>query len=196
MKLFGKKAEKQGGEGQNPGNLATSPPVSDTTGQAKKQRKPLKLVLLVVAGVVAVGGVAGFFLYNSSNQDSDLDKANKYVRENNTPEALKHAKKALELDPNNVDAILTVANLTLKDNPEESKQYFARAFEIYKKENNPDLDGKTAINYWGAAGLAEQAGYIDQAKKYYQKVIDAADPNDVYHQNLVGESIAALKRLK
>lgn len=170
----------------------------------KRARKLLKVGLLIAAVVAFVaGGTFGFYKYNEqkthrkeSELYSELDEANKFVIENNIPQALIYAKKALDKDPNNVDSILTVANLTLKENPDDAKQYFLRVLEIYKKENNIDAGGKTAISYWATATLAEDAGETEQAKKYYKSVIDAADPADMYHQSLVRQSKAALERLK
>lgn len=198
MKLFGKKEKKQEVLEQTSGEIAgSSSGVAGAQSQTiKKKLKHPRLILLIIFALLVSSSVVAFLLFKPGQKENDLTLANKYVRENNTPKALAHAKKALELEPNNVDAILAVANLTLKDNPEESKQYFARALEIYKEENNPDADGGTAINYWAAAGLADQAGQYDLAKKYYQKVIDTADAKDAYHQDLVRQSKLALERLR
>lgn len=129
-----------------------------------------------------------------ANDESTL--VNKAIQANDTKQALAHAKQAMAYDPNNVDTILVVASLTEKDNPKEAKKLYGRALEAFKKQDNPDVSGKNSTTYWVAAGLAEKAGLTDQAKKYYQKVIDIADLRDVSEQDLVAQSERAIKRLK
>ena len=122
--------------------------------------------------------------------------ANESVLNNDKQQALEHAQKAMALAPNDFEAVMAVAALTAEKDPEAAKQYYARALEIAKQQDDPDADGKSAITYWGAAGLAEQAGFKDQAKKYYQKVIDAANPTDNYQQSLASQAKEALARLQ
>jgi tetratricopeptide (TPR) repeat protein len=181
------------------GGAQNSHPLMSGSQLAKKSivRKKMLTIAVLTAALICAG-IAYLLLWipTDAKINNELNTASSYVRDNDTAKALEAAKRALALDPDNVDSLMVVANLTQKDNPEEAKQYFARALEIYKKENDPDSNGKTAINYWGAAVLAEPAGLIDDAKEYYQKVIDAADPEDSYHQSLVKQSKTALKRLK
>lgn len=161
--------------------------------------------LVICAGVLLVGaalvGIA-FLIKRHQTQVSvakangELSLVNKAVQENDTKQALAHAKQALASDPNNVDNYVLVATLTEKDNPKEAQKVYARGLEVFKKQDNPDVDGKHAVTYWAAAGLAEKAGLTDQAKKYYQKVIDSADLADSYEQDIVAQSERALKRLK
>lgn len=120
---------------------------------------------------------------------------NESLLKNDKSQALEHARKALAITPNDFEAIITVAELTAENNPDEAKQLYAQALEISKQQDNPDLDGKSAITYWGAAGLAEKAGLTDQAKKYYQKVIATAKETNSYEQSLAAQSQEALKRL-
>lgn len=176
---------------------------------AGAHRFPIGGKRLIVAGLVvlllAVGTVLGLWFKNywtstskkaTTKTDSELALVSKYVMENNISQALAHAKKALIKTPDDLNAIQAVASLTEKSNPDEAKRYYVQALEVFKKQNNPDADGKTAITYWAAAGLAEKAGYKDQAKQYYQKVINAAKPSDSYEQSLVKRSQAALKALQ
>ncbi len=171
-----------------------------------KKIKNLPIIILAAVLVLALLAGGGLFGYlkvfhksagtnTATKINNELTMTNKYLREDDMSQALVYARKALALDPDNTDAIFAVASLVSTDNPEEAKQLYAHAFEIFKKQDNPDVSGKTAVTYWAAAGLAERAGYTDQAKQYYQKVIDTADPSNSYHQNLVKKSEAALKRL-
>lgn len=200
VKLFGKKEEKQGNDEQKPGNLTPSPIISYSkahTGKSLKLPKIVKLLLIVVAaGSLVAGGIAALDLLQPNRHDNEITAVNNYLLVNDTSQALAHAKKALAYEPDNLDTILTVAQLTEKDNPEEAKQLYRRALEVFKKQDNPDVGGKKAVTYWAAAGLAEQAGYTDQAKKYYQKTIDVADSMNGYDQDLVRQSQQALERLQ
>ena len=166
-----------------------------------KTKKQIMLVGLILVLFVVTVGVA-VVLWNKNRPDTASKIAkeqaltNKYVRENNTTEALKHAKQALASAPDDLDAILVVASLSEKTNPKEAKQYYAQALEVFKKIDNPDIDGKKAGTYWGAAGMADKAGLTDQAKKYYQKVIDTANLSDGSEWVLAKQSKEALQRLK
>lgn len=158
-------------------------------------------IIILVLAVLAGGGYAGYKAYKqytlpaSVKASNETTKLNEALQKNDRAQALADAKKALSYTPNDVNAILAVAYLTKAENPGEAKQYFAQAFNEFKKQNNPDVSGKSAETYWAAAGLAEQAGETDQAKQYYQKVIEAANPSDSYEQSLATQSQAALKRL-
>lgn len=166
------------------------------------RKKRLILLAALVAGLFLIGAVGAWF-YNNQLSDTDVvtvdgevSMVQESLEENDKSKALEHARRALARDPNNIDNILMVANLAKEDNPDESKQLFARALDAYKKQNKPDENGKTAITYWAAAGLAENAGQIDQARHYYQKVVDVADPSDSYHQSIAKQSREALERLR
>lgn len=170
-------------------------------GGPKRYPKPSKKLLVIVslvviAGLLIIGGPVGYSSYKTRRHNNELTKLNDSVLEGNTSQALAHAKKALSLEPENVDTILVVANLTQGENPSEAKQLYSRALEAFKKHDNPDVDGKNTVTYWAAAGLAEQAGLNDQAKRYYQKVIDTADLKDSYDDYLAKQSHEALKRLQ
>lgn len=174
-------------------------PVSPASNKRHKKQMMLAGLILVLL-VVAVAAAA--VVWNKSRPDTatkieeEQALTNKYVRENNTTEALKHAKQALASAPDDLDAILVVASLSEKTNPKEAKQYYAQALEVFKKIDNPDIDGKKAGTYWGAAGMADKAGLTDQAKKYYQKVIDTANLSDGSGWVLAEQSKEALQRLK
>ncbi len=174
----------------------------------ERTRNPLKLsgpllviFLLVVTGLLIAAWVSGYFLYKArkssiQNKNNDLALVDKSLQNNDSARALVYARQALAKSPSDINAIMTVADLTQKSNPEESKRLYAKALAEFKKTDNPDVDLKTAITYWAAAGMAERAGLTDQAKGYYQKVINSADLGDSYDKSLAQQSEAALKRLQ
>lgn len=158
--------------------------------------------VIIVAVVVVLLGVGGYAVYEQHTQsastraENETEQLNEALLKGNKAQALKYAEQALANEPNNIDNILSVANLLKTDNPSEAKQYYIRALDEFKKQDNPDASGRSIGTYWAAAGLAEQAGQISQAKGYYQKVIDVANPSDSYDQSLVAQSQAALQRLQ
>jgi len=156
-------------------------------------------VLILAVFLIATGVILSISHGNRSKGaklSSETDYTNNALQKNDYTTALEHAKKALASEPHSVDAILAVANIDKKLNPTEAKQYYKQALAEFKKQDNPDINGKPATTYWAAAGMAEQAGETDAAKQYYQAVIKAAIPSDSYDQSLATQSAAALKRLK
>jgi tetratricopeptide (TPR) repeat protein len=160
------------------------------------QRFMLPGTILVIC--ILITGLALIY-FNKTNTATktatEAAMANENFKNHNNSQALEHAKKALALAPDDPDAILLAANLSLPDHPAEAKALFAHALDIFKQQDNPDVDGKKAVTYWAAAGLAEKAGQTEQAKKYYQKVIDSANPKDPYEQSLLKQAQAARMRL-
>lgn len=152
----------------------------------------------VVGCLLIVVIVAGVLIYTTNNHSAtqETELSNAAFIKGNKALALKHAKKALAKDPNNIDNILLVANLTKAEDPGAAKSYYAQAFEKFKQQNNPDAPGKSAVIYWAAAGLAQQAGETSQAIKYYKMVIQAADPSDSYQQSLAKQARVQLSRLQ
>lgn len=170
-----------------------------------QSRKWWLLIGLIAIAVVSAGVV--YFFNNRQDQASvdeetiakindELANTNKYLQEENTAKALEHARKALAYSPNDVDLILTTADIAKKDNAEDTKELYKRALDEFKKQDNPDEGGKKPATYWAAGALAEDAGLTEEAKKYYQKVIDVAKPFDSDEQNLLKKAQAALERLK
>lgn len=160
-------------------------------------------VVVTVALVLLVSGVIlGVLQHNhlsGAKPSSEIDFMNEALQNNDKALALEHAKQALAKDPHNIDTILAVANIDKVVNPTEAKQYFKQALAELKLQDNPDVSNKPAATYWAAAQLADQAGEKNQAKKYYQEVIDAintAKSVDTYSQSLTAQSQAALKRLQ
>jgi Tfp pilus assembly protein PilF len=180
--------------------------IAATKGKIKNHPKfvlVLGLSLLIICAIVA-----GALIYNHVSKTSKAAQTSKVAPINqetvlsnqafikgNKAQALEHAKEALTKDPNNVDNVLLVANLTKAENPSAAKQYYVQAFDTFKQQNNPDAPGKSAVTYWAAAGLAQQAGETSQAKKYYQEVIQTASP-DSYQQSLAKQSQAELAGLQ
>lgn len=186
-------------------NQPSSEPETGTVSKNRKSRfvtkRRLVLILALLLFAIAAGTsyslLKDWFSSTETKVQRELMKVNEYAGNKDTAQAVEHARKALEIDAENIDSILVLANLTKEENPDEAKQLYARALELQKKQDNPDEDGKNAITYWAAAGLAEEAGLIDQAKHYYQKVIDnAADSADSYEQSLVMQAREALARLQ
>ena len=213
MKLFGKRAETTTSISVDTADTSTVAGRVVVGGQSVKNDLQLKkikvafkktgkfLVAFLVFLIIAAGLGLIYKYQNAKNRTANVAKeltsVNKALIEtNDSAKALEHARKALSEDPNNVDTILTVANLTANTNPAESKQLYVRALDTFKKQDNPDVDGKSAATYWAAAQLAYQADRIEEAKKYYQKVIDVADKTDAYDQDLIKQSQEALKKLQ
>jgi tetratricopeptide (TPR) repeat protein len=170
--------------------------------------KPKSKISLLIGGAslfVVVLTIAAFLSrnYQLATAKKTADKVNqetaatsKALLDHDQAQALAHAKAALALAPDDPDTILTVAHLVEKDDPSYSNQLYNHALEVFKKMNDPDVDGKKALTYWTAAGLAEKAGHKDQAKRYYQKVINAANQKESYDSYLAAQSLEALKRLQ
>lgn len=163
--------------------------------------RPVRLVLIAVI-LIAVGLIyyLGFYsstpvMSPSAKASSETDMMDKALLKKDKTQALADAKRALSYEPHNIDAILAVASLSRAEDPSQAKQYYIRAFDEFKRQNNPDVNGRSAETYWAAAGLARQAGEISQAKQYYQKVVEAAKPSDSYEQSLAQQSQVALKEL-
>lgn len=210
MKLFGKKREKTDAKnsGESPESASqttTSAPQTIAGANSNKLNsvthpklsKPIKILLfIVIVGIMLAGGIAGYSTYKYRRHISEIESVNKSMQNNDTTQALVHARKALAQNPNDFQTIQLVASLSEKSNPREAHKLYAQALDIYKKHDNPDIDGKPANTYWGAADFAEKAGLNDQAKKYYQKVLKAVDPHDYNQQILYMQAEAALKRLQ
>lgn len=168
-----------------------------TTGSGQKNHRKF-LVALGVCLLVIIVVVAGVLIYKNSHKsyNQEVDLANQAYIQGNKAQALDHAKKALVKDPNNINAILLVANLSKTEDPGAAKQYYAQALSAMKQQNNPDVPGKSALTYWAAAELARQTGETSQAVKYYQQVIQAANPSDDYDQTLAVQAKTELASLK
>jgi Tfp pilus assembly protein PilF len=166
------------------------------SGSGLNNHRKFKVALGVFLLVVVIG--AGALIYKNThksyNQEADL--SNQAFMQGNKTQALDYAKKALAKEPNNVDAILLVANLTKAQDPSAAKQYYGQALDAFKQQNNPDAFGKPALTYWSAGELARQAGQTSQAIKYYQRFIQTASPSDSYQQSLVKQAQAELASLK
>lgn len=172
------------------------------TKDAKKISSLKVFILILVIAALALGGFFGYKAYKNATLPASVKSANEVKLEeqalnnHNRTQALIDAKKALSYEPNNLDLITSVAYLEEPNNPTAAKQYFNEALIQFKKQNNPDVKGKTPETYWAAAQLAYQAGQITEAKQYYQDVIQAANPHNAYQVSLADQSQAALKRLQ
>lgn len=158
-----------------------------------------KKLLFFALSVALLLGVAAAVIGPGTRKpavDEKLKLANESILQNDTSGALVYAREALEASPDDMDALLLVASLSEKTDPVEAKRLYGRALDEFKKQDNPDVDGKGILTYWAAAGLAEDAGYKDQAIKYYQKVLDMADPGSSSQNDLMLQSRQAIKRLQ
>lgn len=173
---------------------------------AKKRRfrflTKKRLVLLLIIVIVAVGAGWFFVLRDSKSEyvitetDLEIEKVNLALVAGDNKSALEYAKKALELSPDDLYTLELTASLTKESDPQEAKRLYARALEVFKKNDNPDEEGKKAITYMAAAGLAENAGLTDQAKLYYQKVIASSDPYDELNRVIITDAEERLKNLQ
>lgn len=153
--------------------------------------KSRKATITVIALVAIVALAGAWFYHHQTLAKQTLGSAGSPSDIQN----LTQAKKELLLHPNDINDMLAVAYMTKVKNPQQAKQYFLRALNEFKKQNNPDVPGKSAVVYWSAAGIAVQAGQINQAKKYYEEVIAAAKPSNSYDQSLASQSRTALEGL-
>ncbi|MDA0029088.1 tetratricopeptide repeat protein [Brachyspira hyodysenteriae] len=72
-------------------------------------------------------------------------------------------KKAIEKDPNNIDAYITLGDLYEKlDNIDDRNIIYNKAIEIYSNEND-------AYSFENIGNLYEKLGDIEQRNKAYKK---------------------------
>lgn len=159
-----------------------------------KNRPKAYLVLGLALLLIVAGGLFYGFHRKSAAQLAGL--SNQALIQGDEALALKNAKQALAKEPNNVDYIELVANLTKAQNPAAAQQYYVRAYETFKQQNNPDKPGQSVVIYWTAGEFAQAAGQTAQAKKYYQQVVQSADPSDGYEQSLKAQAQAAIGEIK
>ena len=180
---------------ESAGSLKESP--------AKVKKSYKKLIILIT--VLVLGGLSATFYTNYTKEKKitssdvakskkELEESNKALSNNDKKQALKHAREALDANPDSYEAINTVASLT--DDKEEKNKLYAHQLDLQKKQLNPDVDGLPTSTYWATAQVAAQAGEVEQAKKYYQKAIGAAKESSEYDQALSADSKTALERLK
>ncbi len=150
------------------------------------------LIVIIAAGALIYAHNRG----SAASATQETEQSNKAFVKGNKALALEHAKKALAKDPNNIDNILLVANLSKTQDPAATKKYYAQALAKFKQQNNPDAPGKSAVVYWAAAEMARQAGETTQAKQYYKQVIQTANPSDSYQKSLSDQSQAELGGLQ
>lgn len=167
----------------------------------------LKVYFLILSALLLCGACF-VYLQNKNNTNNtsssnnslersnvELEKANEYVLSGDSKKALSSARKALEANPDDLTAIETVAGLIKKDDPQAARLLYGHAMDVIVKTNMLNEGGGTTITYWSAATFAKDAGRVNLAKLYYQKVIDTAVPSDSYQQSLVLQSRAALEKL-
>ena len=164
-------------------------------GAKSKIKNYPKIIVAVLLCVALVIGIIVILLNQAPTKTATQENslANDAFIKGDKALALKHAKKALEKDPNNMNTMLLVAKLSKEKNPDEAKQYYAQALDVIIKYDKPDEPGKPASIYWAAADLAQRAGQIELAKKYYAKVAPAADPQNDYEQSIAAESKVRLE---
>lgn len=168
--------------------------LADSGSGFKNHRK--FIALLGAVFLVVIVAVALIYKNNHNLYSRETNLSNQAFMQGNKVQALDYAKKALAKEPNNVDAIELVANLTQAQDPAAAKQYYLQALNAFKQQNNPDVQGRAAEIYWAAAELAREAGQNSQAVKYYQQFIQAASPSDSYQQSLVKQAQAEVASLK
>ena len=110
--------------------------------------------------------------------------------------ALYHAKRALQTSPNDLRAIDLMAVVTSKTNPAESMKYCAQELSLYKQQSNFDSGKLNTLQYWAAAGLAENAGNKAEALKFYKAVVKGANMNNSYENDLARQSKETIQRLQ
>ena len=104
--------------------------VSIAATKGKIKNHPKFVLVLGLSLLIIVAIIAGVLIHNHVSKSNKLAQAHKAAQINqetvlsneaflkgNKAQALEHAKKALAKDPNNVDNVLLVANLTQAENP-------------------------------------------------------------------------------
>lgn len=174
---------------------------------SKKPTRKMIIVALLIVVVLVATGVAAWVFYNKHNQSPALAgittksqqagaSMNQAIGDGNMSQALTSAKEALSYNPDNIDEITAVANLeSTAGNKKQAQYYYLKAFNEFKKQQDPDGTDATTLSYWAAATMAQQAGQTAQAKHYYQEVVNTANSKDSYEQSLVAQSKTALKGL-
>lgn len=186
---------------EEPQHTAASSRVQSLFGKlpgAIKNHKKRPLIITSLLVLILGGSIAAVYLKNKNTvpPGGELTALNQALIDNDEDRALEYARKALAHLPDDMDTILAAANVIKKYEPEEAKQLYALALDIFKQENQPDQVGKSAVTYWAAATLAEDAGLKDEAKTYYVNTIASANQEDHYQQYLVNSAQTALARLE
>ncbi len=183
-------------------------------GEIAKPKANKWLKLMIVALVLAGAGVAAAMLLakddvdtspvgSVQNEDGPVRQANEEISEayslsseGDSVGAADSARVAVEMAPNDPDILINAAYLIAQEYPEEGRQLYARALELYIKLEGLDEGGKSPAAYWAAGNLAENAGLISEAISYHNQAIDEADLSDPDEQAIVEKSQAALERLQ
>lgn len=164
----------------------------------KNNRKRVVVVGVSLLAIIVIS--AGVLIHKNNHKSYSAaqlaELANQASFTGNQTQALKYAKQALAKAPNNLDDIELVASLTKARDPAAAKSYYEQEYEIFKRQNNPDAASQPVGIYWAAAELAHEAGQTGQAIKYYQQVIQVADPSDSYQQSLIEKAQVQLAGLK
>lgn len=97
--------------GHPTGSIEQAPTLESIVEGQGKEKKSLKLLVIILAIVCVVAGVAvgGLWLWKYSVFQGNLSKGAYYIEEEEYEEALNAYLAALEYDPENVDAMLGMA---------------------------------------------------------------------------------------
>ena len=193
------------------GSVETKSPLTAAVAVGRRLRaKPGQLrsfLVAIVVIVIAAALVLLFVVLPAKEQSRKAEQATATTQtetklalsalaNNNNSLALYHAKRALQASPNNLRAIDLMALVTSKTNPAESMKYFTQELSLYKQQSNFDNGKINTLQYWVAAGLAENAGNKAEALKFYKAVVQGANMKDSYENDLARQSKETIQRLQ
>ncbi len=101
-----------------------------------------------------------------------------YLRMQKTEKALVHFKKALDADPNHIDALLNLGSLYGRFH------HYNLAGDVFQRAVNLDPNHRVALKGLGSALYG--AGMTDRAEEHLSRVIQL-DPNDAQTYFILGE---------
>lgn len=191
------KKDKNNGSSPNPAQSNNE--VSFVKLRASRLKRVIILLGIVLVTIAIIAGGVKFYKYQnrslSERVSEQLTKVNQSLAKGDKQKALEHAKKALELYPDNNDLVYLVASITSDIDPNQAEKEYDRLYEDLKTQHNLDNEEVSTIIYWAAANAAEDAGEIEDARKYYQKVIQKASPEE-YEQDIARQSRERLEKLQ
>lgn len=159
------------------------------------------LVAMVLAALVFMFVIRPRFSATSSSTEKlsesaqAIVQANEQLLDGDAHKAIASARQAVAKDPQNLFAIEGLANLLKATNPKEAQKLFNQAYLLYKKQNGIDEGSGTVLTYAATAAYAKRANLDEQAKKYYQKVIELANQSDPYDKSLAERAKQELEKL-
>lgn len=170
--------------------------------KSRKWQLLIGLVVLFIAGtvlfLVIYRGQEQPIAEQTSVHDADnaLAQTGKLIQNGNISEALDYARDALAEAPDDLDLIMTTADLAEKAGASDTAQLYSRALAVFKSQSQPDKDDNQPGVYMAAGMLAEKAGLVDEARQYYRQALKVANPSNSDEANIIAQANTAIERLQ